>query len=166
MEPRTLPSSGQWDCFFYIYDPCYEFPIRCTYREVIEYICEDKVRIFTIHDFVDEEYLLDLYLTEDIYGGGKKKKSKKKEKKKAPVKARKVAGRRKGRKPKTDKIPLKKVRKDKILKDIKEIKKGKPKRRRKRKVDDEDYDPVKEKKKRRKNQQKNGIPRIKKRKRI
>ncbi len=73
---------AKWERFFYIYDPLYDFPIRCTYRELIEYICEDKVRLFTIHDFVDEDYLLDIYLTETICGGAKRKNRKQKRRKK------------------------------------------------------------------------------------
>ena len=65
---------GKYGPFFVLYDSDYEYPIRHTYRELVEYLCEENVRFFWINDTIDEEYHLDWYLEQPIYGGGKEKK--------------------------------------------------------------------------------------------
>lgn len=88
---------AKWDSFFYIYDSCYDYPIRCTYRELLEYISEEDVRFFFIHDTIDEEYHLDFYLKENIYGGGRRGKQEMKDLRNGPGKSQKIAGRRRRR---------------------------------------------------------------------
>jgi len=88
---------AKWDSFFYIYDSCYDYPIRCTYRELLEYISEEDVRFFFIHDTIDEEYHLEFVLEENIYGGGRRGKQEMKNLRNGPGKSEKVAGRRRRR---------------------------------------------------------------------
>ena len=127
---------------------------------------------------MDEEYLLDIYLNEELYGGVRRKRVPAKKKRSIPVKAKVVAGRRRGQAPSVNSPTLQKLSKQrsKIPKDsifqysfmedsdndegplpngeVTQDLPEKKKRRRKRKLDseDEDYDPIKEKKKRRKKQ--------------
>ena len=144
---------------------------------MIEYISNEEIRLFTIHDHVDEEYLLDIYLTEELYGGARKKRVPTEKKRSIPVKAKKVAGRRRGQAPSINSPSLRKLSKQrsKIPKDsifqysfledsdndegplpngeVTQDLPEKKKRRRKRKLDseDEDYDPIQEKKREERN---------------
>jgi hypothetical protein len=69
---------GKFGSLFILYDPFYDYPIRHTYRELVEYISNDGVELFFVHDGIDEEYHLDWFLEEPIYGGGKAKPKKRK----------------------------------------------------------------------------------------
>ena len=104
---------GKWDQFYYIYDPIYDYPIRCTYREFVEYISEENVKFFFVNDIVDENYNLDLHLEEIVYGGSRQGKQERKNLKNGPGKTNLIAG---SRRRKESNSPLKKrVRKRKLI---------------------------------------------------
>ena len=69
---------------FVLYDPDYDYPIRHTYRELIEYISEPSVRFFFIHEGINEEYLLGCYIDEEdeelLFGGGRRRGDERKDK--------------------------------------------------------------------------------------
>ena len=65
---------GKWDNNFFLYDPLQKFPIRCYYRDVIEFISEENVKFFWVQD-LDYSYRLSDWLgvQESVKGGVKKK---------------------------------------------------------------------------------------------
>jgi len=65
---------AKYGYMFMLYDPDFDYPVRHTYRELLEYISENDVKFFYVNNCIDEEYHLDWYLEKPIYGGGRKRK--------------------------------------------------------------------------------------------
>ena len=65
---------GKYGLLYVLFDPCYDYPIRHTYREFLEYVTSPGVLYFHIKDQIDEEYHLDWFLDEPVFGAGKRKK--------------------------------------------------------------------------------------------
>jgi len=65
---------AKYGYMFMLYDPDFDYPVRHTYRELLEYISENDVKFFYVNNCIDEEYHLDWYLDKPIYGGGRKRK--------------------------------------------------------------------------------------------
>ena len=84
---------GKYGLLYVLVDPSFDFPIRHTYREFLEYITSPGVLYFHVEDEIDEEYHLDWYLETPVFGAGRRKKRKKSSDDKRPTKkVRKVAG--------------------------------------------------------------------------
>jgi len=65
---------GKWNNNFFLYDPVQNYPIRCYYRDIIEFISEENVKFFWVQDF-DYTYRLSDWLGvhESVKGGVQKR---------------------------------------------------------------------------------------------
>ena len=67
---------GKWNHNFFLYDPLQKHPIRCYYRDVIEFI-EEGAKFFWVQDldfsYNLSDWLWDLYVDDSVTGGVRKR---------------------------------------------------------------------------------------------
>ena len=68
---------GKWDTNFYIFDPLHDYPLRCYYRDLVEFIEHEDVEFFWVQD-LDVSYNMSWYLPvqDSVQGGAKRKRRK------------------------------------------------------------------------------------------